>query len=74
MIILKFYKIRYILHELYVPVLLIISQLIICIDQLNTAVFSLGFSGIPCELLGTLSIAWNFHGISLFPIKIIGFP
>ena len=31
----KFYKIRYILHELYVAVIRIISQLIICIDQLN---------------------------------------
>ena len=34
--ILKFYKIRYILHELYVVVIWTISQLIICIDQLNT--------------------------------------
>ena len=32
-----FYKIRYILEELYVAVMRIISQLIICIDQLNTA-------------------------------------
>jgi hypothetical protein len=36
--------------------------------------FSTRFTGIPCELLGTLSIAWNFHGISLFPIEIIRFP
>ena len=32
-----FYKIRYILEELYVAVMRIISRLIICIDQLNTA-------------------------------------
>ena len=30
-----FYKIRYILEELYVAVIWIISRLIICIDQLN---------------------------------------
>ena len=34
----KFYKIRYILHELHVAVIWIISQLIICIDQLNTGI------------------------------------
>ena len=32
-----FYKIRYILEELYVAVIWIISRLIICIDQLNAA-------------------------------------
>ena len=30
-----FYKIRYIVEELYVAVISIISRLIICIDQLN---------------------------------------
>jgi hypothetical protein len=34
-----FYKIRYILEELYVAVVWIISRLIIYIDQLNTAIF-----------------------------------
>ena len=32
-----FYKIRYILEELYVAVMCIISQLIIYIDQMNAA-------------------------------------
>ena len=36
-----FYKIRYILEELYVAVMWIISRLIIYIDQLNTALVAL---------------------------------
>ena len=38
-----FYKIRYILEELYVAVIRIISLLIIYIDQLNAAIDYLGF-------------------------------
>ena len=70
----KFYKIRYILHELYVAVIWIISQLIICIDQLNTATVNVLVDPLKWPKLPS----WIWHAY-LFPtlfekpkIKVIG--
>ena len=55
-----FYKIRYILEELYVAVMWIISRLIIYIDQLNTAQVFFTQTSLP----GLLCLAF-FAGSSL---------
>ena len=56
----KFYKIRCSLHELYVAVIWIMSQLIICIDELNMSVMLLGSRIIICSL--KLYQLWAFYG------------
>ena len=56
-----FYKIRYILEELYVAVMWIISRLIIYIDQLNTATVN--------KLLNTKSLLTTPSNVSPLHLK-----
>ena len=70
-----FFKIRYILEELYVAVIWIISWLIIYIDQLNTACISIHtylYKYIPGKLINTSISLWKFLIGILFRFEMIG--
>ena len=65
-----FYKIRYILEELYVAVMRIISRLIIYIDQLNAANDSLlKFEGVTYQYTGRMSLKLS-HSFTVLSVLV----